>query len=133
MDCIFCKIVAGEVNVEKIAESDDYLAFLGANPVYDGMTLVIPKRHFGSYVYESMSDEELASLHVFAKKVAKTLDAALGCERCVQVMEGLDINHAHLKLFPKYKGVTNAIMEKQIFDTKRLPEVAAKIRKAGAK
>ena len=130
-DCVFCQIVTGEMKVEKIAEDEEHVAFLSATPVYDGFTVVIPKKHFDSYVYQTMADDELAKLHLFAKKVALLLDRALGAERCVQVMEGLDVNHAHLKLFPKYPGVGHAIVEKEIFDTSRLKEVAEKIRKAG--
>ncbi len=128
--CVFCQIVTGEMTVEKIMEDDNHIAFLGANPVYDGFTVIIPKKHYGSYVFQTMSDEDLASLHLFAKKVAKKLDKALGSERCVQVMEGLGVDHAHVKLFPKYPGVTHVIVEKDIFDLSRLKEVAQKIRKA---
>lgn len=129
--CVFCKIVAGEIPAEKIIENEDFLAFLSINPVYEGLTIVIPKKHFGSYAYKTMSDSELVKLHLFAKKVALLLDRALGAERCVQVMEGLEIDHAHLKLFPKYAGVTHSIMETQIpVDTERIKKAAEKIRKS---
>ncbi len=113
-------------------EDDNFVAFLSATPVYDGFTVVIPKKHFGSYVYQTMGDADLADLHIFAKKVALLLDKALGSERCIQVMEGLDVDHAHVKLFPKYKGVTRAIMEKEVFDLEGLKEVADKIRKSAS-
>lgn len=127
-DCVFCKIVRGEIPVEKIMEDDTFIAFLSATPVYDGLTVVVPKKHYDSYLYKSMTDDEMNALHTFAKKVALLLDKALGLERCVQVMEGLDVNHAHLKLFPKYPGVAHTIVETEIFNTKGLKEVAEKIR-----
>ncbi len=130
MDCVFCNIAAGKIPARIIKKDDDFIAFLSANPVYEGMTIVIPRKHYGSYVYKTMSDQELGQLHAFAKKVALVLDKALGSERCVQVMEGLDVDHAHLKLFPKYKGVTHAIVEKETWeDLDKINKVADKIRK----
>ncbi len=129
--CVFCQIVSGEIPAEKIMEDEDFVAFLSATPVYEGFTIVVPKKHYGSYVYQSMPEEELWKLHKFAKKVALVLDEVLGSERCIQVMEGLDVDHAHLKLFPKYKGVEHAIMERAIFiDQEEIKKVADKIRKA---
>gem|GEM_PF-278488 len=130
-DCVFCKIVRGEIPAEKIAEDNDFVAFLSITPVYDGLTVIATKQHYGSYLYQSLSDDLLTKMHLFACKVALLLDKSLGCERCVQVMEGLEVNHAHIKLFPKYKGIFVAIKEKEIPDTSRLKEVAEKIRKAG--
>lgn len=132
-DCVFCKIVKGEIPAERVAENEDFIAFLSINSVYEGLTVVAPKKHYGSYIYRSMPEEELAKLHLFAKKVALTLDKALGSERCVQVMEGLDVDHAHIKLFPKYKGVTHAIMEKQtIVPAEELKRVAERIKKSNS-
>ncbi len=131
-DCVFCKIVKGEIPAEKIVEDEKFMAFLSATPVYEGFTIVVPKKHFGSYVYKSMPEEQLWALHRFAKRVALLLDKTLGSERCVQVMEGLDVDHAHLKLFPKYKGVGHAVVEREIFvtDFSEIRKVAERIRKA---
>lgn len=129
-DCVFCKIVAGEIPAEIIAQDSEFLAFLSITPVYPGFTLVVTKEHFGSYAYATLPEEKLTRLHLFAKKVALAIDKALGSERCVQVMEGLDVDHVHLKLFPKYPGVTHAIMERQIpmENFEELKRVAQKIR-----
>lgn len=128
-DCVFCKIVSGQLPSEKIMEDEEHVAFLSATPVYDGFTVVATKNHYGSYIYQTMTDEQLAKIHIFAKKVALAIDKALGSERCMQVMEGMDVDHSHVKLFPKYKGVFRPIVEKETFDTSRLKEVAEKIRK----
>lgn len=112
-DCVFCKIVAGEIPCEKLFENEDFIAFLSITPVYDGLTLVIPKKHYGSYVYKSMPDSELCKFHLYAKEVALKLDKSLWAERIIQVMEGLGVDHAHIKLYPKYKGVLHAIVEKE--------------------
>lgn len=128
-ECVFCKIVKGEIPAEKVMEDDNFLAFLSITPVYDGLTVVAPKKHYGSYAYQSMTDEELSAMHVFAKKVALLLDKALGSERCVQVMEGLDVDHAHIKLFPKYKGVHQSIVESETpVDGASLKKVSEKIK-----
>lgn len=103
---MFCKIVRGETPANKIAEDGDFVAFLGIFPKFPGMTVVITKKHFGeSYIYKSFSDEELAKMHVFTKKVALAIDKALGSFRCIQTMEGMENReHPHLKLFPVYEG-----------------------------
>ncbi|KKU91990.1 MAG: HIT domain protein [Microgenomates group bacterium GW2011_GWA1_48_10] len=103
---MFCGIVAGKIPAQKIAENEEFVAFLGIFPRFPGMTVVVTKRHTqDSYVYRSLSEDELAKFHLFARKVALAIDRALGSYRCIQVMEGFDIkDHAHLKLFPVYEG-----------------------------
>ena len=129
-DCVCCKIVAGEIVVEKIWEDEKHLAFLGIFPRFPGMTVVATKKHLESYIYQSMDDTGLSDLHVFAKKVAKMIDQSLGSMRCIQVMEGLDVNHAHLKLFPVYEGKNYGIEfegDKKASE-EELKKVAEKIR-----
>jgi len=98
-DCIFCKIVEGKIPSVKIWEDDKFLAILDVNPNVEGMTLVMPKKHFDSYAF-NMSDKEYCEFMVAAKKVAKLLDKALKVKRTAIVMEGLGVNHAHIKLYP---------------------------------
>lgn len=127
--CVFCKIVKKEIPSEVIKEDDNFLAFLSITPIYDGLTVVATKKHLDSDIYKSMTDEELAKMHIFAKKVALILNEALKPERVMQVFEGLEINHAHIKLFPKYKGVFNAIIESEIpVEFGKLKIIADKIR-----
>lgn len=128
-DCVFCKIVKGELPSEKVLEDDNFLAFLSISPVYDGLTVIATKNHLDSDIYKTMSDEELGKLHIFAKKVALILEKALGAERIMQVLEGMEVNHAHIKLFPKYKGVFNATIESEIsVEIEKLKVVSEKIK-----
>lgn len=97
--CIFCDIVAGKIPSYKIWEDEKHLAFLDIFPICDGQTLVVSKEHLDSYVF-NLDDQQYSDLYLAAKKTAKLLDKALSMERCVQVMEGLGVKHAHIKLFP---------------------------------
>jgi len=99
MDCIFCKIIKGEIPSYKVWEDEDFLAILDVNPNTKGMTLVLPKRHYSSYVFD-MPDDVYTRLMNASKKVAKLLDRKLGVEKTAMVMEGMGINHAHIKLYP---------------------------------
>jgi diadenosine tetraphosphate (Ap4A) HIT family hydrolase len=99
--CIFCKIVKGEIPCEKIWEDNEFIAILDVFPNVKGMTLVIPKKHFDSYAF-NMNDDEYCKLMIASKKVAKLLDKALKVKRTALVMEGLGVNHAHIKLYPIY-------------------------------
>ncbi len=130
-DCVFCKIVRGEVPAQKVTEDERFLAFLGVFPKFPGMTVVASKKHIGSYLYRSLDDETFSKMHLFAKKVALAIDKALGSSRCVQIMEGLEVDHAHLKLFPLYVGRMYDVSyegTQKASDTE-LAEVAEKIRK----
>lgn len=98
-DCIFCKIVEREIPSVKVWEDENHLAILDKNPNVEGMTLVLTKEHFDSDATD-MSDEDYTSLMIAAKKVAKLLEKKLNVKRVVIVMEGLGINHVHVKLYP---------------------------------
>lgn len=98
-DCIFCKIVKGKIPSAKIWEDESFLAILDAFPNTKGMTLVMPKEHFDSYVFD-MSDSNYSLLMSATKKVVKLIGKALGVQRTTMVMEGQGVNHAHIKLYP---------------------------------
>lgn len=100
-NCIFCKIVRGEIPCVKIWEDEKHLAFLDLNPNTKGMTLVVTKEHFDSYAID-MPEKEYSNLMLSAKKVAKILEKGLNVKRVAIVMEGLGINHVHIKLYPVY-------------------------------
>ncbi|MDE5560824.1 MAG: HIT family protein [Bacteroidaceae bacterium] len=95
---IFSRIVAGEIPCYKIAEDENHFAFLDINPLQKGHTLVIPK-HEVDYVFD-LSDEELAGLQVFAKKVATAIRKAIPCVKVGQCVLGLEVPHAHIHLVP---------------------------------
>lgn len=95
---IFSRIVAGEIPCYKIAEDENYFAFLDINPLQKGHTLVIPK-HEVDYIFD-LSDEEIAGLQVFAKKVATAIRKAIPCVKVGQCVLGLEVPHAHIHLVP---------------------------------
>lgn len=98
MASIFSRIVAGEIPCYKVAEDDKYFAFLDINPMVKGHTLVIPKREV-DYIFD-LEDEELAGLHLFAKRVAKALKAAFPCQRIGMAVLGMEVPHTHIHLIP---------------------------------
>lgn len=100
-DCIFCKIVSGKFDSAKIWEDKDFLAILDIMPNTKGMTLVLTKKHYSSYVFD-MPDLAYSNFLLASKKVSKILEKGLKVKRIAMVMEGLGVNHAHIKLYPLY-------------------------------
>jgi len=98
MPTIFSKIISGEIPCYKIAESEKYLAFLDINPLAKGHTLVIPKQET-DYIF-NINDEELAGLHLFAKKIAKAIESVVDCKRIGVAVVGLEVPHCHIHLCP---------------------------------
>jgi len=108
-DCIFCKIIGGQIPRASFWEDEKFIAILDAFPNTKGMTLVVPKDHHDSYVVD-MDDETYSEFFIAAKKVAKILEKALGVKRVAMVMEGMGVNHAHIKLYPLH-GLENKFVE----------------------
>lgn len=106
-NCIFCKIANKEKDCAIIWEDDDFLAFLDKNPNTKGMTLIIPKKHYDSYLFD-MPAEAQEKFLTAANKVVKILENYFKISRVALVMEGMGINHAHLKLYPLH-GVTDKL------------------------
>lgn len=102
MSSIFTRIVKGEIPSYKVAEDENYYAFLDISPLQKGHTLVIPKRE-EDYLFD-LSDEELAGLIVFAKKVARAIKKSVPCKRVGMAVLGLDVPHAHVHLVPLNEG-----------------------------
>ena len=98
MPSIFTRIVNGEIPCYKVAESNDFLAYLDIQPLVKGHTLVITKKEI-DYFFD-LDDQLLAGLMVFSKKVAKRLKAAVPCERIGVSVIGLEVPHAHVHLIP---------------------------------
>lgn len=95
---IFSRIVAGEIPAHKIAETDDFLAFLDVMPTTMGHTLVIPKKEI-DYLF-NLDDELYTGLMAFAKKVAPAIEKAVPCKRIGVAVIGLEVPHAHIHLIP---------------------------------
>ena len=101
-NCIFCKIIKKESPSNTIWEDDKHLAFLSIFPNTEGVTVVIPKKHYTSYVFD-LPDEVLTDLMLATKKVAKILDSKLDdVGKTALVFEGFGVDHIHAKLFPMH-------------------------------
>lgn len=100
-DCVFCKIVSGEFDSAKVWEDGEFLAILDLFPNTKGMTLVLPKKHYDSYAFQ-MPDDAFQRFMLASKKVGRMLDEKLGVQRTAMVMEGMGVNHVHVKLYPMH-------------------------------
>ncbi|MDR0430980.1 MAG: HIT family protein [Tannerellaceae bacterium] len=128
MATIFSRIIAGEIPCHKIAENEEFFAFLDINPVAVGHTLVVPKQEV-DYIFD-IDDDALGRMMAFAKRVAHAQKAAIPCKRIGLTVIGLEVPHAHIHLIPMTKesdiyfgkGKLNPSQEE-------LSEVAEKIRK----
>ena len=98
MASIFTRIINGEIPCYKVAEDDNYFAFLDINPLTKGHTLVVPKQEV-DYIFD-LDDQTLAGMMVFAKKVAKKIGSKIECKRVAVVVLGLEVPHAHIHLVP---------------------------------
>lgn len=129
MASIFSKIVAGEIPAQKIAENDDFLAFLDIMPLKEGHTLVIPKKET-DYIFD-IDDKTLADMMVFAKEVSGKIKSAFPCERIGVTVIGLEVPHAHIHLIPiNTMDDMNFSKPKLQISPERLAEIAEKIRTA---
>lgn len=98
MSSIFTKIIKGEIPAYKIAENEDFLAFLDVMPLAKGHTLVIPKKEV-DLIFD-LETEEYKNLWAFAQQVAKKIGKAIPCQRVGVAVVGLEVPHAHIHLVP---------------------------------
>lgn len=99
MATIFTKIAKGEIPSYKVAESEDFYAFLDISPLALGHTLVIPKHTEDDYIFH-LDPETYAGLWAFARKVAQALKAAVPCKRVGVAVLGMEVPHTHIHLVP---------------------------------
>lgn len=95
---IFSKIIAGEIPAYKIAENDQFFAFLDIFPLREGHTLIVPKLEVDKFF--DVPDAYLANMLLFAKPIAHAIEKAFACNRCGLSVVGLEVPHAHLHLVP---------------------------------
>ncbi len=130
MASIFSRIVNGEIPAYKVAEDEQFLAFLDINPLAEGHTLVIPKKEV-DYIF-NIDDPLYADYFVFAKKVAKAIKAVIPCTKVGIAVIGLEVAHAHIHLIP-----INSIYDidfskpKLKLSSERLSDIANSIAAAG--
>jgi histidine triad (HIT) family protein len=98
METIFTKIINGQIPCYKIAENENCFAFLDISPIAFGHTLVIPKIQ-NDYIF-NLEDSLISELMIFAKKIAKAIEANVQCERIGVAVIGLEVPHAHIHLVP---------------------------------
>ena len=126
MASIFSRIAAGEIPSYKVAESDDFFAFLDINPMAEGHTLVIPKKEV-DYIFD-LDDETYQGLTAFAKKVAQAIKRAIPCKRVGVAVLGMEVPHAHIHLVPLQKeSDMDFRAEKKQLTSERFSEIAAAI------
>ena len=126
MATIFSKIVAGEIPSYKVAENDEFYAFLDIAPLTKGHTLVIPKREV-DYIFD-LEDDELGRMHIFAKHVANAIKEAFPCIKVGVAVLGLEVPHAHIHLVPmNSENDMNFKNPKLELSADEFKEIAAKI------
>lgn len=129
MATIFSKIVAGEIPSHKVAEDEEFFAFLDINPVAKGHTLVIPKQET-DYIFD-LDDALLGRMMAFAKRVARAQEEAIPCKRIGIAVMGLEVPHAHIHLIPITKESDMYFgSEKMTVTQEELASIAALIKKA---
>ena len=126
MASIFTRIIKGEIPSYKIAEDENYYAFLDINPLAKAHTLVIPKKEV-DYIFD-MEDQLFAAMHLFAKKVAKAIDKTVTCEKVGVAVIGLEVAHAHIHLIPLNNiGDLNFANPKLKFSAEEFTKIASDI------
>ena len=129
MASIFTKIINGEIPCYKIAEDENYFAFLDINPLKKGHTLVVPKQE-EDYLFE-LDDETLGGMMKFSKKIAKAIDKTIDCKRVGVVVLGMEVPHAHIHLIPLNKESDASFTQPKLkLSEEEFQEIAEKIRKA---
>ncbi len=127
MASIFTRIISGEIPCYKIAEDENYFAFLDISPLAKGHTLVVPKKET-DYIFD-IPAEDHAGLWMFAQKVAKAIGQAVPCKRVGVAVIGLEVPHAHIHLIPMNKvSDMNFASPKLSFPAEVMEEVANSIR-----
>lgn len=125
MSTIFSKIAAGEIPSYRIASDERHYAFLDINPVAPGHVLVIPRKE-EDYIF-NLSDDDYSALTLFAKKVARALEAAVPCKRVAVAVIGLEVPHVHIHLVPINKESDMDFHNKKELTSEQMQEIATKV------
>ena len=127
MPTIFSKIINGEIPCYKIAENDEFLAFLDISPLEKGHTLIVPKKEI-DYIFD-LEDDLLANMHLFSKKVARAIQDSVPCLRIGVAVIGLEVPHAHIHLVPLHSlGSMTFTKERINLSQAEFAEIAQSIR-----
>ena len=127
MATIFTKIAKGEIPSYKVAENEEYYAFLDIAPMAKGHTLVIPKNVEDDYIF-NLEDETYMGLCAFAKKVAQAIKAAVPCQRVGVAVLGMEVPHTHIHLVPLQSEVDMDFRKKKLeLSQEEFAEIATSI------
>ena len=133
-DCIFCKIIQGEIPATKVYEDEKVLAFMDINPLNDGHTLIVPKRH-AETIFEIDSQDLIATIKV-AQKLAIAIKKALDSDGMIVVQlnnkaAGQMVPHLHIHLIPRWEndGLQIGKWEMKPGDMEKIKDIAEKIKK----
>lgn len=129
MSSIFTKIINGDIPCFKVAEDDDFLAFLDITPLRKGHVLVVPKIET-DYIFD-INDSELGDMFIFSKMVALKIKKVFPCKRIGVTVIGLEVPHAHIHLIPMNTiSDINFMQEKLTISNDELSQIAEQIRNA---
>ena len=126
-DCVFCKVVKGEIPSHKIWEDDFSIAILDVFPSRKGQILLIPKEHLAPYLFE-IEDDKYTKLMLNAKKIANVIDKCLKPIKTGLIVEGLELDHVHVKLYPLDKEFGIPLLEPKLSE-EEMKDIAYKIKK----
>ncbi len=125
MSTIFTKIIEGVIPCYKVAENDDYFAFLDINPNSKGHTLVVPKKEENKLF--DLTEDDYLKLMRFSYKVAKAIERAVPCERVGMTVIGLEVPHVHVHLIPLHTMADANFSKKEELSPELFKEIANEI------
>lgn len=125
MATLFTKIISGEIPSYKVAETEDFFAFLDINPNSKGHTLCIPKKEVNKIF--DLDEATYMALMKFSRRVALALEKAVPCERIGMSVIGLEVPHAHVHLIPLHTMDDARFTNKQKLEVKEFEDLALKI------
>ncbi|MBW3013238.1 HIT family protein [Candidatus Woesearchaeota archaeon] len=125
-NCIFCKIIKGDIETDFIYENTNYVAFMDISPVAKGHLLVIPKKHYPFFI--DMPEKEFAEMNKVVHKLAIALKKATDADYIHLGIEGMDVHHTHIHLVPRKAKDDLATYKRTKYDDGELNEYAEKIK-----
>ncbi|NNL09081.1 MAG: HIT family protein [Croceitalea sp.] len=128
MPSIFTKIIAGDIPSYKIAEDDEFYAFLDINPNAEGHTLCVPKKEVNKIF--DLDEASYMGLMAFSRKIGKAIEKAIPCERVGLTVIGLEVPHVHVHLIPLHSMKNTTFQHKVALQPKEFEDIADRIREA---
>ncbi|MEN8789683.1 MAG: HIT family protein [Flavobacteriaceae bacterium] len=126
MPSLFTRIISGEIPCYKIAEDDNYFAFLDINPNSKGHTLCVPKREVDRIF--DLEEETYLGLMAFSRKIARSIEAAIPCKRVGMTVIGLEVPHVHVHLIPLHSMANATFQQKESLTEEEFKSIAERIR-----